>query len=71
MLLTKEVEIVPSGKDRKRYEELGYNIPLHWNKNNKKWSMPRGTKIKIKVEDLPIKSSQKVECKCDNCTARA
>jgi hypothetical protein len=67
MLLTKEVEIIPCGKDRKRYEDLGYKIPLHWDEANKKWSMPRGTRIKIKVEDLPLNSSQLVECQCDNC----
>ena len=67
MLLTKEVEITPSGKDRKRYEELGYKIPLHWDEPNKKWAMPRGTKIKIKVEDLSQNSHLKIECQCDNC----
>lgn len=69
MLLTKEVEIIPCGKDRKRYEELGYDIPLHWDENNRKWAMPRGTKITVKVEDLSLKSSQKVQCQCDNCGA--
>lgn len=67
MLLTKEVEISPCGVHKKRYKELGYEIPLHWDEANKKWATPKDAKIIVKVEDLPLNSHYKVQCQCDNC----
>lgn len=65
-LLTQESEVVIHNKTIKHYESLGYKIP----KRRDKWgdiTVPRGTKIKVKVEDLTHGSKIKVEVKCDNC----
>ncbi len=75
MLISKEVEITLAGKWIKYYEDLGYEIPRvtrHYEyKNHSSYSRrfcPNGTKIKVKVEDLPLgSSSARVKCQCDNC----
>ena len=64
-LITKEVEVGLSGKNLKYYENLGYEIPRR--KKNGIWSVPRGTKIKVKVEHLTHGSTAKVEIECDGC----
>lgn len=73
MLLSNEVEIKIKHK-RKRYEALGYEIPLIekqlWNKGKKngiKMVVPDNATIKVKVSDLPKYSADRVLCKCDNC----
>ena len=73
MLLSKEIEIKIKHK-RKRYEALGYDIPLVkkqlWNKGKKngiKMVIPNNATIKVKVLDLPKYSADRVLCKCDNC----
>ena len=50
----------------KYYENLGYKIPRERNKW-RKLTVPRGTKIEVKVEDLPKGSMAKIICDCDNC----
>lgn len=35
-LLTKEVEVVVNPRNIKHYEDLGYDIPKHYDKNKKK-----------------------------------
>ena len=65
-LITKEVEVTLGVKNVKFYEDLGYKIP----KKKDKWgraTVPRGTKIKVKVEDLQEGSKAMIECICDNC----
>jgi hypothetical protein len=66
MLLTQEVEVDISGNNQKYYEKLGYDIPR---KKNEKYKIvvPKGTTIKVKVEDLPKNSTKKVEVLCDYC----
>jgi len=54
MILDKEVKIKISSKIFNHYKNLGYDFK-------------HGETIKIKVEDLPIKSNFKIEVKCDVC----
>jgi hypothetical protein len=66
MLLIKEVEVELNGKNVKWFEDKGYEIP----RRKTKWgdiSIPSGTKILVKVEDLPHGSDVKMEVKCDCC----
>lgn len=68
MLLTKEVEININGQNQKYYEDKGYQIPrkpAKW--NNKVLTVPNGTKILVKVDDLPQGSNIKVQYLCDYC----
>lgn len=75
MLLTQEVEVGVCGSEKKYYENLGYKIPvvehIYTKKNGDitiiRTTTPRGTKIKVKVQDLPKGSNYKVKCKCDIC----
>lgn len=64
-LITKEIEVTLSNNAR-YYEDLGYLIP----RKKDKWgsiTIPRGTKILVKVEDLPNNSNVKgIKIKCDN-----
>lgn len=54
MLLTKEVEVIPSGKNIKYYKDLGYDSKCH-------------VPLMVKVEDLPKSSNKYVEVLCDYC----
>lgn len=64
-LLDKEVEVSLSSRNIKYYENLGYNIP----RVKGKWgiTVPHGSKIIVKLEDLTKGSGVKVNVKCDNC----
>jgi len=66
-LITKEVEVKLSNKIIKHYEDLGYEIPRYFNKNNNKYMVKRGTKILVKTEHLTDGSDIKVDVKCDHC----
>ena len=66
MLLTKEIEIKLSNKAIPHYENKGYIIPRHINKNGRS-QVKRGTKILVKTEDLLNGSNIKVDCSCDMC----
>ena len=67
MLITEEIEVSLNNKTIKYYEDLGYEIPRYYNKANNRMMVKRGTKILVKVEDLPIGSETKVKVKCDKC----
>ena len=58
-LITKEVEVCVCSNKQKYYESLGYNIPREKN-NNGRMRVPRGSKIKVKVEHLSEKSGIRV-----------
>lgn len=66
MLLSKEIEIKLTGSTIKYYEDLGYYIPKHIDKQNRV-SVKKGTKIKVKVDDLSHGTHTKVKVKCDYC----
>ena len=65
MIISKEVEVV-LGNNVKYWESKGYKIPRFKNKWGK-IVFKKGTKILVKVEDLPTNSNVKVLCKCDCC----
>lgn len=68
MYLFDEIEVPLSGLNIQYYENLGYDIPRMQSKNNKnKMIVPRGSKIRIKVDDLPSGSNILVPCVCDFC----
>lgn len=65
-LITKEIEVGILGTELKRYEKLGYDIPREYD-NQGRYRIVRGSKIKIKIEDLAPTSAIKVDVKCDYC----
>ena len=66
MILTREVEANVSGQYKQYYIDKGYVIPERLDRHGK-MSTPKGTRIIVKVEDLPINSHEKVQVSCDNC----
>ena len=66
MLLTKEVEVELRGSSFKHYSNLGYDIPKRKDKRGR-LSIPQGTKIIVKVEDLSKGSHTQVQVLCDIC----
>jgi hypothetical protein len=64
-LITKEVE-VRLINNIKYYEDKGYKIPKYQNKNGR-LLVSKNTKIKVKVEDLPLNSHVFVQVMCDQC----
>lgn len=54
MLLTKELEVIPSGRSISHYRKLGYEV---------KYLVP----LTVKVEDLLDKSNEEVEAVCTDC----
>lgn len=66
MLISKEVEVSLNPMNIKYYEEKGYDIPKIKNKWGK-FQTPRGTTIKVKVDDLQEGSHVEVEVLCDYC----
>lgn len=66
MLYSKEVDIVLSSSNMKYYEDKGYYIPREKNKINR-IVVPRGTKIRVKIEDVPVTSGVEVLVECDIC----
>jgi 5-methylcytosine-specific restriction endonuclease McrA len=66
MILVEEMEIVMDSKKIPLLESKGYVVPKYkdkWGRN----SVKRGTKLVIKIKDLPQNSNIKVPCKCDIC----
>ena len=69
-LLSTEVEIRLKAQNIKYYENLGYEIPRYYNKNNHKYSVKQETTLMVKIQDLPLNSNVKVEVECDYCHKR-
>lgn len=67
MLLTEEVEVNLNSKKIKYYENLGYKLPKYYNKNSCTLRVKRGTKMIVKIKDVPLNSMVKVKVECDNC----
>lgn len=60
------IEVGLNGTNIKHFEDLGYEIP----RVKDKWGkiiVPRGTKIKVKIEDLTQYSKATVSLECDCC----
>lgn len=66
MLITKEVEIKLAKGRSKYYKNKGYDIPTHIDEKGNT-IVKSDSVIKVKVEDLPNKSREEVECSCDYC----
>jgi hypothetical protein len=68
MILIETIEIEITNGSRKHFESLGYDFPKFPAKYNKnKLVSPRGTKITVKIEHLPITSCLDIPYKCDYC----
>ncbi|MGM7720491.1 DUF7487 domain-containing protein [Metabacillus sp. Hm71] len=66
MLINETIEIELNGKKVKHYESLGYDIPKKKDKNYR-MTVPKGTKLLVKIDDLPSKSHELVPYQCDYC----
>lgn len=69
-ILEEDVWVEIGGNNLRYYESLGYDIPKR-RRNNKvskdNLTVPRGTRILVKVKDLPRNSSTKITKICDIC----
>jgi len=65
-MVNSDVVEVGIGNKVKYYEDLGYYIPRAKN-NQGKMTVPRGTKIFVKLEHLPPKSGARIKLVCDYC----
>ncbi len=66
LLITESVWTRLGGRNDSHYGKIGYHIPRKRNKQGR-MLVARGTKILVRVEDLPKGSEIKVEFKCNNC----
>lgn len=66
MLITHEVEVGTGGINKNYYKQLGYEIP-EIKDNHYRWITPKGTKITVRVNDLPNNSATKIIYSCDKC----
>jgi len=66
MLETKELEIELHSSQITYYRDLGYDIPKIKDKKGR-YTTPKGTKIIVKIEDLPKGSGLNIQYKCDIC----
>ena len=66
MILQDEIEITCSGKNKPYLENLGYSLP--YTKDNRgRVGIKKGTKIIIKLKDVPKNSNIKIKYQCDSC----
>jgi very-short-patch-repair endonuclease len=65
-VITKEILVNLNSNRVKYFDNLGYLIPRTKNKQGR-MTVLKGTKILIKVEDLPVNSTEKVDVECDGC----
>lgn len=65
-LINTEVDVSLATRNIKHYETLGYEIPRYTDKKGR-LKAKIGTKIKVKVEDLPYYSKYELEAECDEC----
>ncbi|AZV43620.1 hypothetical protein BAOM_3011 [Peribacillus asahii] len=65
-ILEKEILVEASGMNIKHYEEIGYTIPRQKDRKGR-LNVKKGTKILVKVTDLPRRSSTLVTKICDEC----
>ncbi|GGF88422.1 zinc-ribbon domain-containing protein [Paenibacillus abyssi] len=62
------VEVTVGCRNNSHYEALGYVIPRRRDKQGR-LAIPRGTKITVKISDLPAHSNVKLTKVCDECSA--
>jgi len=78
MLSQNEIEIIVNNQTLKYYRSKGYYVPTTevqlWAhkkdkrvKNGKDYRVVRGTKINIKIEDLPPSSNEIIDVFCEKC----
>ena len=69
MILDEEIYVLLCGSNIRHYEKLGYAIPRERAKDNHKnrFHVPKGTRIWVKVDDLPSGSNEMINCECDYC----
>lgn len=65
MLITQFVDIDVVGNVH-FYENIGYEIPKYKDRSNQ-LRVKKGTRIVVKVTDLPIQSAIKIQYKCESC----
>jgi len=65
MFLLNEIIVNLHPSNINHYQSLGYQIPKYTDRRGQ-LKVKKGTKIKVKVNDLPEKSNIKILCKCDN-----
>lgn len=65
-LMSKEVEIILNNRTIEYYENLGYSIPRREDKRGR-MTVPRGSKIVVKIEHLTKGSNALVDVECDYC----
>ena len=66
MLISEEVEVTVNYKNIKRYKHYNYEFPTFINEKGS-LSVKRGTKIKVRIEHLDIKSGANIVYVCDYC----
>lgn len=66
-IITKTATIKLNSRHIKRLIELGYDLPMHYDKSHKRYAYNLNEEIEIKVEDLPKGSHHKIICFCDIC----
>ena len=66
-LLSKTVKIKITGNMREYYEAIGYNVPIHYDKKQKKTVVDTKKLVEVSVDDLPKTSKAIVKCQCDDC----
>lgn len=68
MILDEQVLVSLSGSNIQYYESLGYNIPrVPVNGRKDRFTVKRGTKISVNIDDLQIGSNSQVNVSCDYC----
>lgn len=67
MIIQENVLVTLNSITSKHYKSLGYSIPTHIDKNHRV-SIKMGTKILVKIQDLPTQSNIKVPVVCDSCS---
>jgi len=66
MLVSEYVEVILNPSNISHFKSLNYNIPTYIDKQNR-IKIKKGTKILVKVSDLPSKSSVMIDVYCDDC----
>lgn len=67
MLLTKELDVTIGARNVNHYKELGYHIPIRHSDVFDCDVAAFGETIRIKIDDLPMSSHNKIQYRCDHC----